>query len=137
MRIKMIAVDMNGTFLNDQKTYNRQRLFRQMQEKGIKFVVASGNQYDQLKSFFPDSHEKMSFVAENGANIILEGEHFDNARLDMEVVLDAMTKIETLDPTAIVLCGKKSAYVSEQLSEDRFKSVQFYYPSIKRLENLA
>lgn len=140
MGIKMIAVDMDGTFLDDQKAYNHERfqqLFHQMQEKGIKFVVASGNQYDQLKSFFPDNHEKMSFVAENGANIVLEGEHFDNARLDMKVVLAALAKIETLDPTAIVLCGKNSAYVSAQLPAERFESVQFYYPSIKRLESLA
>ncbi|MGG5314508.1 Cof-type HAD-IIB family hydrolase [Enterococcus sp. AZ072] len=137
MGIKMIAVDMDGTFLDDQKKYNQERfqqLFHQMQEKGIKFVVASGNQYDQLKSFFPDNHKEMSFVAENGANIILEGEHFYNARLDTEVVLNALAKIETLDPTAVVLCGRNSAYVSEQLPEDRFEGVQFYYPSIKRLE---
>lgn len=48
MRIKLIAVDMDGTFLSDQKTYNRERFmaqYRQMKEQGIRFVVASGNQY--------------------------------------------------------------------------------------------
>ncbi len=55
MRIKLIAVDMDGTFLSDQKTYNRERFmaqYRQMKEQGIRFVVASGNQYYQLISFF-------------------------------------------------------------------------------------
>lgn len=54
MTIKMIAVDMDGTFLNDQKEYNVFRfnqLFKVMQEKNIKFVVASGNQYFQLRNF--------------------------------------------------------------------------------------
>lgn len=139
MSVKMIAVDMDGTFLNEQKEYNRerfQRLFRLMQEKGIKFVVASGNQYDQLKSFFPEEHEQMSFVAENGANIILEGSHFYNARLNTEIVLEALAKIETLDPTVLVLCGKNGAYVSEQMPQEHFESVRFYYPSLKRLERL-
>lgn len=57
MRIKLIAVDMDGTFLSDQKTYNRERFmaqYRQMKEQGIRFVVASGNQYYQLISFFPE-----------------------------------------------------------------------------------
>lgn len=57
MRIKLIAVDMDGTFLSDQKTYNRERFmaqYRQMKERGIRFVVASGNQYYQLISFFPN-----------------------------------------------------------------------------------
>ena len=139
MSVKMIAVDMDGTFLNEQKEYNRerfQRLFQQMQEKGIKFVVASGNQYDQLKSFFPEEHEKMSFVAENGANIVVEGSHFYNARLNTEVVLEALAKIKSLDPTVLVLCGKNGAYVSEQMPKEHFESVRFYYPSLKRLERL-
>lgn len=54
MSIKLIAVDMDGTFLSDQKTYNRDRFmvqYQQMKRQGIRFVVASGNQYYQLISF--------------------------------------------------------------------------------------
>ena len=57
MSIKLIAVDMDGTFLSDQKTYNRERFmaqYQQMKAQGIRFVVASGNQYYQLISFFPE-----------------------------------------------------------------------------------
>ncbi|STU22620.1 hydrolase [Klebsiella michiganensis] len=61
MSIKLIAVDMDGTFLSDAKTYNRQRFlaqYQRMREQGIRFVVASGNQYYQLISFFPEvAHE--------------------------------------------------------------------------------
>ncbi|MGM0337029.1 Cof-type HAD-IIB family hydrolase [Enterococcus sp. AZ007] len=139
MSIKMIAVDMDGTFLDDQKEYNRERfevLFRQLQEKGIKFVVASGNQYDQLKSFFPELHGEMSFVSENGANIIVEGEDYYNAKLPMEKVLEVLAGIKKLEPTVTIVCGKKSAYVSKEISEDIFNSAKFYYPSIKKLEQL-
>ncbi len=55
MTIKMIAVDMDGTFLNDEKKYNVvqfNQIFQVLEEKKIKFVVASGNQYFQLRSFF-------------------------------------------------------------------------------------
>jgi len=55
MTIKLIAVDMDGTFLNNQMEYDKERFFKQyvkMKELGIRFVVASGNQYYQLKSFF-------------------------------------------------------------------------------------
>nr|WP_260448985.1 HAD hydrolase family protein [Listeria booriae] len=54
MTIKMIAVDMDGTFLNSEKKYNVARfntLFSRLKEKDIKFVVASGNQYFQLRFF--------------------------------------------------------------------------------------
>ncbi|MGQ7141221.1 hypothetical protein ACUOA8_11785, partial [Escherichia sp. SS-MK2] len=32
MSIKLIAVDMDGTFLSDQKTYNRERFMAQYQQ---------------------------------------------------------------------------------------------------------
>lgn len=135
----MVAVDMDGTFLNDKKEYNVDRfnkLFQKMQENDVKFVVASGNQYDQLKSFFPEYHKEMSFVSENGANIIVEGKYFYNAKIKIDKVIEVLKAIEKLDPTAIVLCGKKSAYVPQNMSDETFKSVSFYYPSIKRLNNL-
>ncbi len=58
MSVKLIAVDMDGTFLDDLKQYNRPRFLAQyarMKEQGIRFAVASGNQYFQLYSFFRKS----------------------------------------------------------------------------------
>ena len=46
--IKLIAVDMDGTLLNSQSKYNEVRfkeIHSKLDEKGIHFVVASGNQY--------------------------------------------------------------------------------------------
>ncbi|MFD1900506.1 HAD hydrolase family protein [Enterococcus termitis] len=54
MTVKMIAVDMDGTFLNSEKDYDREKfnhLYKKMCEQNVRFVVASGNQYYQLKSF--------------------------------------------------------------------------------------
>ena len=65
MSVKLIAVDMDGTFLSDAKTYNRPRFLNQyqrMREQNIRFVVASGNQYYQLISFFPDIAHEIAFA---------------------------------------------------------------------------
>ena len=67
---------MDGTFLSDQKTYNRERFmaqYQQMKAQGIRFVVASGNQYYQLISFFPEIANEIAFVAENGGWVVSEG----------------------------------------------------------------
>lgn len=56
MTVKVIVTDMDGTFLNDAKQYDRPRFlaqFAQLRQQGMEFVVASGNQYYQLISFFP------------------------------------------------------------------------------------
>ncbi|WP_250391748.1 HAD hydrolase family protein, partial [Escherichia coli] len=73
MSIKLIAVDMDGTFLSDQKTYNRERFmaqYQQMKAQGIRFVVASGNQYYQLISFFPEIANEIAFVG-NDSNLLI------------------------------------------------------------------
>lgn len=139
MNIKMIAVDMDGTFLNDQKQYNTQRfkvLFDKMRSKNIKFVVASGNQYFQLRSFFPDLHQQITFVAENGANIILEGNPFYHAKLDYNTLISTLNVVKNLKPAALILCGLKSAYVSEDVGIKAFESIQFYYPKLKKIKEL-
>lgn len=68
--IKLIATDMDGTWLNDDKDYDREifkREFKEMRKRDIKFVVASGNQYANLMTRFPDVIDQIYFVAENGA----------------------------------------------------------------------
>lgn len=59
---------MDGTFLRPDMTYDRQRflaLRQRMCDADIRFVVASGNQYWQLTSFFEPADE-VAYAAENG-----------------------------------------------------------------------
>ena len=89
MSVKLIAVDMDGTFLDDKKQYNKSRFlsqYAQLKQQDIKFVVASGNQYYQLKSFFPEIADEIAFVAENGAYIVNQGQDFSVAALDKDAV---------------------------------------------------
>lgn len=98
MSIKLIAVDMDGTFLSDQKTYNRDRFmaqYQQMKRQGIRFVVASGNQYYQLISFFPEIAHEIAFVAENGGWVVSEGEDIFNGELtkaDFQTVVEHLPR---------------------------------------------
>lgn len=87
MNVKVIAVDMDGTFLNDEKTYDKERFmaqYQQLRERDIHFVVASGNQYYQLISFFPEIASEISFVAENGALVYDHGEQVHHGALRPE-----------------------------------------------------
>ena len=51
--IRLVAFDMDGTFLNSQNDYDRsrfKRIFKQLQEQGIRVAAISGNQYIKLNS---------------------------------------------------------------------------------------
>ncbi|MEO4432941.1 HAD hydrolase family protein, partial [Staphylococcus aureus] len=68
--VKAIAVDMDGTFLDSKKTYDKLRfeaIFTELRNRDITFIAASGNQYAKLKSIFGD--RDMYFISENGAVI--------------------------------------------------------------------
>ena len=69
--IKLIATDMDGTFLDSQKKFSPEfiDIFYKLKEKGIKFVIASGNQYYRLYQKFVPISEDMYFIAENGSYI--------------------------------------------------------------------
>ncbi|KNC92121.1 Cof-type HAD-IIB family hydrolase [Trabulsiella odontotermitis] len=124
MSVKLIAVDMDGTFLNDAKTYNRARFqqqYQRMKQQGIRFVVASGNQYYQLKSFFPEIASEIAFVAENG------GWGGD------EVVRYLQTRSEI----EIIACGKNSAYTLREYDDAFVTMAARYYHRLERVDDFS
>lgn len=125
MAIKMIAVDMDGTFLNAEKSYNRTRFlaqYQRMKNMGIHFVVASGNQYYQLISFFPEIAHEISFIAENGAWVVSEGRDMFNGELTSEEVKTVTDHLVALPGVAAIACGKHSGYTLARYDE-AFKTV--------------
>ena len=68
--IKMVAVDVDGTFVRSDYTYDVprfKRILERMDRVGCRFVVSSGNQYYQLRDLFPEYYDELAFVEENGA----------------------------------------------------------------------
>jgi len=139
--VKMVAVDKDGTFLDDKKQYNRARFqacYEEMKRRGIKFVVASGNQYYQLKSFFPDISSEIAFVAENGAWIIDRDEElFCGAfsRDDIDAVLDTLHNGHYPE-LRYILCGRESAYYFEGLDESWLVKMRHYCHRLKPIRSL-
>lgn len=130
MGVKMIAVDMDGTFLSDAKTYNRERFLAQyarMKEQGIRFVVASGNQYYQLVSFFPHIADEISFVAENGAWVVSEGEDLFNGALSTEQYDQVIDHLLTLPKVETIACAKQSGYTLKCYDEAFKRMAATYY----------
>ncbi len=53
--MRAVATDIDGTFLTNQRDYDRQlfaKAYAAMVEKDIRFIVASGDQYYFLRSLF-------------------------------------------------------------------------------------
>ena len=76
MVIKLIATDMDGTFLDENGSYDRERfdlLLKKLQARGVHFVAASGNNMARLNRIFDGFEKEVTFVAENGALLVENG----------------------------------------------------------------
>ncbi|MCF6688426.1 Cof-type HAD-IIB family hydrolase [Raoultella terrigena] len=138
MSIKLIAVDMDGTFLSDAKTYNRQRFlsqYRRMREQDIRFVVASGNQYYQLISFFPEVADEIAFVAENGGWVVNAGDDVFNCRMPKEHVHAVIDFLQTLPEIEIIACGKRSAYTLNRYNDELKAVAAKYYHRLELVDD--
>ena len=140
MTIKVIATDMDGTFLTNNKTYDKvlfNRLFDKFMADDIKFVVASGNQYRQIIQQFPEHKHQMTFVAENGGHIIENGRTLQEAFETEEAISALVNYIEKYYPdTVINLAGKDSSYLPAATPKKVKDLLSYYLPVLTYVDNL-
>lgn len=137
--IKVVATDMDGTFLNSHNDYNREQfkaVFEKMRKKGVKLVIISGNQYYQIKSFFKGLEDQITFVGENGAYFVENDQFIRSVRLDNELVRKVLDylKNEKLDDE-LVLCGEESAYILKKASQEAKDDFAIYYYRLKEVDS--
>lgn len=76
MRYKLLAIDMDGTFLNDEHnvTQGNAAAIKRAADKGIKIVICSGRIPTSLKTLMKYIPEHQPMIAGNGS-IILDEDH--------------------------------------------------------------
>ncbi len=129
--IKMVAVDVDGTFVRSDYTYDVprfKRILARMESVGCRFVVASGNQYYQLRDLFPGYYDELSFVAENGAFVKDRKELIFAANMPKETVDFVIDICREYPDVLNVMCGVSSAYCERgAVSQDFFDLTRIYY----------
>ena len=94
--MKLLATDMDGTFLRDDKSYSEEfnDLYKQMLKQDIQFVIASGNQYEALACKFDEEIKNdLYYLCENGTKIVYQGKTLYKKALekqDAQEVLDIL-----------------------------------------------
>lgn len=138
---KLFATDMDGTFLNDQMEYDQakfSKLYQKIAANNIQFVVASGNQYYQLRSFFED-YPNIIYIAENGAYIRDQQKeyrvvHFKRENVDE--ILRLLSKHQGL-LQELVISGTRSAYVLDNANPKFIEYVKKYYYRLQQVSTFA
>ncbi len=135
----MVAVDVDGTFVRSDYTYDVprfKRILSVMKNAGCHFVVASGNQYYQLRDLFPGYYDELSFVAENGAFVKDRKELIFTADMPEETVDSVIDVCREYPEVLDVLCGVNSAYCQRgTVSQEFFDLTGIYYHRLQWVDD--
>lgn len=141
--IKMVVVDMDGTFLRDDRTYDQERfstLFKQMQDQQIRFVAASGSQFQRLQNEFKPYRDEMDFISQNGA-IVHRGNTLQQIfQLKDDQIHQLIGRIKSAYQPEMVgqilVAGLKGSYISRQTDPRVIEMVKHYYRPVVLVDQL-
>lgn len=125
MNIKLVALDMDGTLLNSKKEKPAEFIPWVEKHPEIKVVLLVEDVLYFRKRLY-EIRDKLTFIAENGGLVFEKGEVIFKDEMDKQDVLNCIDLIEKVPYATAVVCGAKSAYVTEPDEEIRY-NVEMYY----------
>ncbi len=137
MTKRLVAVDMDGTFLNSQQDFDRHYfldLYPRMQQEQVTFVVASGNQDAQLRAFFPHTADSIWFVSDNGALVKRPDQTVVySAKMAPSVYQHAIRVLEQLKDVHPIVSAVKSAYILASEPQSFAEMTGRYYYKLQQV----
>lgn len=135
---QMVAFDMDGTFLSDDKKFNRP-LFREilakLNEINSHMVVASGDPLECLLRYFPKEQDQLTIVAENGAQIVDHGQEILIKTLNPALAHEAIHYLVHTMHIEPVISGHKQGYFPKDADPKTIQHLAFYYPQYELVDN--
>lgn len=127
--IRLIATDMDGTFLEEGGKFPKHALnvVKKLIKKDILFTVASGRQCQTLEKDFEPVKDNIAVIAENGALVKCKGKTLCMKSFPIEMARDIIRDIRTMPGASLVLCGQKAAYIEEEKPFLRSEVDKYYY----------
>lgn len=136
--IKLIATDLDGTLLDDQKRINPDfwKLHKDLVKQGITFIAASGRQYYTIYEQFKHLGEDIIILAENGTFVRQGERELLVNNLPLQDARYFIEKARTIEGVDIILCGKESAYVESTQKVFR-EDASLYYHRLQQVKDLV
>ena len=127
----IIAVDMDGTFLTDSKTFDTERFSRilsRLQTQGIHFVVASGNTYAKLQDYMRGFEGRgLTYIAENGAYLADESGQLAVHPFEEEDVPRIIEVVQGLDYIGLLVCTTEGIYLPKDRCDQIVHMIRGYF----------
>lgn len=116
--IKLIASDLDGTLLrNGAQSLDPEmfQIIKNLKEKGIRFIAASGRQYASMRRLFEPVKDEISYITENGSLCIHQNQVMKRAFMDRALGLRIMENIRSRENCHILLSCEDTYYTESEL----------------------
>lgn len=142
---RLIATDLDGTFLDVHGDYDHARLdalLVDLDRRGSRLVLATGDPLDHVYQLFGDlKHaDLLTYVVEDGAMIVSgTGTVLQQNAMPATLSRQAIAWIQTaplLAENFLIACAPQAAYTELAATSDRFAASQVYYPSLTSVADL-
>lgn len=129
---KVVAVDMDGTFMRDDQTFNHKkfdRLLDQLRADGGHFIVSSGRPYERLGKDFMGFLDRIDMIADNGSLLLQDDKIINTHLITYKTTIDLIKFIQEHYPeSSIIVTGVENSYTTINSSPDFKQTMNFYYP---------
>lgn len=135
MKIKLVALDMDGTLLDSNKQLPPDFMEWVRTHPDIKTVIASGRQYFTLVKDFIPIKDELIFVAENGGFVFQRDEIIYSNEMQKQDIYRCLELIEQRPALTPIVCGVRSAYM-RAVKEEVYRKTAMYYTRLQTVEKL-
>lgn len=129
---KAVAVDMDGTFVNSENTYDHERfdkVLTRLKKHGVHFIVASGRPFGRLKQDFDGFLDRIDIIADNGGILVRDNQIIATNTFGKDTSKKLLNFIKKNYPTAdLIACGLENSYIFTGASDKFRHFMKFYYP---------
>ena len=133
--IKLIATDMDGTLLNNNKELPKDFIPWVKTHSNYKIAVASGRQYYTLLRDFEEIKDRIIFISDNGGFAVYNDEIIYKDLMSREDTIACLDALYTIPGSSIIACGVDSAYM-EPTGDEAEEQGHMYYAKIKFEDDL-
>ncbi|MCX8735965.1 MULTISPECIES: Cof-type HAD-IIB family hydrolase [Lactobacillus] len=138
---KAVAVDMDGTFENDDKQFDHQRfekVLTRLRAQHVHFIVSSGRPLSRLRQDFFEFLDRIDIVADNGSILTQDNQIIARHVFTYKTGIKLINFIQDNYPEVkIAASGLDRAYMNKK-APAKFKSLMhFFYPDSVEVNNLV
>ncbi len=137
--IKLVVTDLDGTLLEESTSNINPEIYdvvRELKERGIIFVAASGRQYESMLQLFEPVKQDVLFLAENGSIVMLRDQVMSVTYLDQNLVEEVIRFARSMPGCDFMLSTPGQMYLDTEDEQFQKLMLEGYKVNAKNVEDV-